>query len=52
MSISKTFSVLNIYPFYNNWPLYPELKGNLRSSLSQVKRNDMQCVTITFIEDR
>jgi hypothetical protein len=50
MSISRSFNVSDIYPLYDDQPLYSGLRGDLRSSLSQVKGTNMEHVTTIFID--
>jgi hypothetical protein len=49
MGISRTFNMSGTYLFYDDQPLYPELGDDSRSSLSQVKGTDMECVTTIFV---
>jgi hypothetical protein len=42
--------VSDIYHLYDDQPLYPELKGDSRSSLSQVVGADMEHVTTIFMD--
>ncbi|KAI5663694.1 hypothetical protein M9H77_23017 [Catharanthus roseus] len=47
MGISKTFNVVDIFPFYpDDEPLYPE---NSRTSFSQVGENDVEVVAEEFM---
>lgn len=49
MDIPKTFNVFDIYPNYDDEPLYPNLDVDSRLSLSQVKENDTECLLNIFV---
>jgi hypothetical protein len=50
ISISKTFNVFIIYPYYGDELLYSNLSIHLRSSFSQIKGTNVQCLADSIMD--
>ena len=51
MGISKTFNVVDIFPYYSSEePMYPDIPTNSKSSFSQVRETNAKQVTLEYIE--
>ena len=51
MGISKTFNVVDIYPYYSSEePMYPDIPTNSKSSFSQVRETNAKQVALEYIE--
>ena len=51
MGISKTFIVVDIYPYYSSEePMYPDILTNLRLTFSQVGETNAEQVVLDYME--
>ena len=51
IGISKTFNVVNIYPYYSSEePMYPDIPTNSRSSFSQLGETNAEQVALDYME--